>query len=52
MIAKEIINEFNEKCQARFAVRIAFFIAFLRVIIYLCVKNFCDETISDYLIVI
>lgn len=51
-MAREIVEEYNKKCQLRFINKFSIFISLIRVVAYIFIMNFCSESVKDYIIVI
>ncbi|CAD8083266.1 unnamed protein product [Paramecium primaurelia] len=49
-MAREIVEEYNKKCQIRFINKFSIFLALIRVVAYVFIMNFCNESVKDYVI--
>ena len=50
-MAKEIVEEYNKKCNLSFINKFSIFVAVSRIGAYILIMYFCSESVKDYIIV-
>ncbi|CAD8125562.1 unnamed protein product [Paramecium sonneborni] len=51
-MAKEIIEEYNKKCNLRFINKFSIFVALTRIVAYIFIMNFNNQSFNDYIIIV